>query len=84
MCLLASRKGNEMNEQDKKGEAIVLDCYANLPPDEKHIFVEIIEFVATHPGSGRLLREARTKGRDELSEVFAYLLDNWIDPEPLH
>ena len=73
-----------MNTKAKKQEAAILNCYRNLPPDEKPIFVEMIDFVAAHPGSHRLLREARTKGLEELSEIFAYLLDHWVDPEPAH
>jgi len=73
-----------MNKQTKNPEAVIQDCYRNLPPDEKPIFVEIIDFLADHPGSGRLLSEARTKGLEELSEIFGYMLDNWVDPEPLH
>ena len=71
-----------MNKKAKKQEQAVLDCYVNLPPDEKLPFVEMIEFVAAHPGSGRLLSEARTKGLEDISEIFAYLLDHWVDPEP--
>ncbi len=73
-----------MNTKAKKQEAAILNCYRNLPPDEKPIFVEMIDFVAAHPGSHRLLREARTKGLEELSEIFAYMRDNSVDPEPAH
>ena len=73
-----------MNMQRKKQEAAVLNCYANLPTDEKPIFAEIIKFISDHPTSDRLLREAWPTGHEELSEVLAYLLDNWVDPEPLH
>ncbi len=73
-----------MNTKAKKQDAVILNFYRNLPPDEKPIFVEMIDFVAVHPGSHRLLREARTKRLEELSEIFAYLLDHWVDPEPAH
>jgi len=73
-----------MNTKAKKQEAAILNCYVNLPPDEKLPFVEMIEFVAAHPGSSRLLREARIKGLEEISEIFSYLQDNWVAPEPLH
>ena len=72
-----------MTELTKRQEETVLNCYANLPPDEKLPFVEMIEFVAAHPGSHRLLREARMRRLDEPSKIFAYLQDNWVDPEPL-
>ncbi len=73
-----------MNKKAKKQEQAVLDCYVNLPTDEKLPFVEMIEFIAAHPGSGGLLREAWTRGHRHISEIFAYLQDNWIDPEPAH
>ena len=73
-----------MNQQAKIAEAKVLDCLAHLPADEKPIFVEMIEFVAAHPGSVKLLREAVTRGHEELSEMFAYLRENWVAAEPLH
>ena len=73
-----------MNTKAKKQKAVILNCLATLPADEKPIFVDIIEFVKSHPGSGRLLSEARTKGLEELSEMFAYLQDNWVNPEPSH
>ncbi len=72
------------DEKAKKQEAAIINCYVNLPPDEKLPFVKMIEFVAVHSGSGRLLRDARTKGLEDISEIFAYLLDHWVDPEPLH
>ena len=73
-----------MNTKAKKQEETILNCLANLPPDEKPIFVDIIMFVGHHPGSERLLSEAVTKGLKELSEMFAYMQDNWLDPEPSH
>ncbi len=73
-----------MNKQAKIAEAKVLDCLARLQPHEKPIFVEMIGFVAAHPGSVKLLEEAVTRGHKELSEMFAYLQDNWTDPEPAH
>ncbi len=72
------------DEKANKQEEAVLTCYLNLPPDEKLPFVEMIEFVAAHPGSAGLLSEARTKGLEDISEIFAYLQDNWVAPEPLH
>ena len=77
-----------MNKQVKSSEAVIQDCYRNLPPKEKHFFAEIIEFIKHHPGSARLLSEATTKGFEEPSEVFEYMLDNWVgnwvDSEPLN
>ncbi len=70
-----------MSTKSKKQEAVIQDCYRNLPPDEKPIFVDIIEFVGRHPESGKLLSEAVTKGHEELSEIFVYMLDNSVAEE---
>ena len=73
-----------MNKRVKNPEAVIQDCYRNLPPDEKYFFAEMIGFIAHHPGSAKLLSEARDKGFEEPSEAFEYMIDNWVDPEPLH
>jgi hypothetical protein len=77
-----------MNKQRKSSEAVIQDCYRNLPPKEQHCFAEIIEFIRHHPGSARLLSEATTKGFEDPSEVFEYMIDNWVgdwvDSEPLN
>ncbi len=73
-----------MSTKEKQQEESILKSLAVMPPDEKDTFIDIVEFVARHPGSWRLLREARIKKMEDLSEVLLYLIDNWVDPEPLH
>ena len=77
-----------MNKQVKSSEAVIQDFYRTLPSKEQRFFAEMIEFIKHHPGSARLLSEATTKGFEEPSEVFEYMLDNWVgnwvDSEPLN
>ena len=89
-CIAVSHDSHTVQKPDDseslsiRHTQVILNCYRNLPPDEKPIFFEMIKFVARHPRCGRLVSEAETKGLKELSEIFAYMQDNWVDPEPAH